>query len=105
MKNTAVFIAVLLLLATTAMGCDCDASPNNPPATGIFRPPIIGIPAINLPIINLPIKPIPPPSTIPFIPTPTPPQGNCNSGSLSNKFTLSFAYVCRPNVAYRSCKG
>lgn len=100
MKNTTVFVAVLLVIATIAMGCA-----NKSLTTGILTSPIISVSAINLPIISLPIKPFPPPNNIPIIPTPTPPQGNCNCGSLSNKFTLSFAYACRPNVAYDSCKG
>ena len=41
----------------------------------------------------------------PVITLPTPPPSNCDSGALSNQFTLSFQFACRPNVAFNSCMG
>ena len=82
-------------------------------APPVVTPPTPVIPVVNPPTYTPPTLPpqVPAPGCLPTLPTPpvitlpTPPPSNCNSGSLSNKFTLTFTYVCRPNVAFQSCAG
>jgi hypothetical protein len=73
-------------------------------------PPTPIIPVVTPPAYTPPSLPQVPvgctvPPTGPIITLPTPPPSNANCGVLSNKFTLTFEYACRPNVAIKSCLG
>jgi hypothetical protein len=76
-------------------------------------PPTPIIPTVTPPAYCPPSLPpqVPPPNCVPVAPTPpvisipTPPPSNCNYGSLSNQFTLTFQYACRPGVDFQSCLG
>jgi hypothetical protein len=79
-----------------------------------ITPPTPVIPIVAPPVYNPPTLPpqVPPPTQKPILPvlpiislpTPPPPR-NCVNDALSNKFTLSFQYACRPGVAFQSCLG
>jgi hypothetical protein len=74
-------------------------------------PPTPVIPVVTPPIYTPPTLPPNVPITVPVVPVgpvitlPTPPPSNCDNNVLSNQFTLTFQYLCRPNVAFQSCEG
>ncbi len=71
------------------------------PITPVVTPPAYTPPTLPPQVpVKPPVAPVPPVITLP-----TPPPSNCNTGVLSNKFTLTFNYACRPNVHARSCLG
>lgn len=77
-------------------------------------PPSPVIPVVTPPKYTPPSFPtqVPPPTYIPVAPKPpviilpTAPPSYCDhDDSQSNKFTLTFKWACRPNVAFDSCLG
>lgn len=76
-------------------------------------PPSPVIPVVTPPKYTPPSYPpqVPPPTYVPVAPKPpvinlpTPPPSYCDNDSQSNKFTLTFKWACRPNVAFDSCLG
>ncbi len=85
----------------------------------VVAPPTVDAPTPVIPVVTPPrytpptLPPqVPPPTYIPVAPRPpvitlpNAPSSFCdNDEAQSNKFTLSFKYACRPNVALDSCLG
>lgn len=73
------------------------------PVIPVVTPPSYTPPSLpsQVPNPNIPIVA----PTGPVITLPIRPPSNCDYGALSNQFTLSFDFACRPNVAFRSCLG
>lgn len=98
MKKILIALAIFALLAIQAQACFGNICP-----PGGIKPPSIPI-NLHKP---LPLPLLPPPNC--FFPKPQPqPQPQppvCRDEPLSNKFTLSLSYACRPGVAFQSCLG
>ena len=84
----------------------------------VVAPPTVTPPSPIIPVVKPPTytppgypTQVPPPTYVPVKPQgpvinlPTPPPSFCNDDTLSNLFTLSFRFSCRPNVALQSCLG
>lgn len=104
-------------ISTPVINAPCiDVPTLTPPsvvAPPTVTPPTPVIPVVAPPVYTPPTLPpqVPPPTQVPVAPAPpvitlpTPPPSTCNYGSLSNQFTLTFQYACRPGVAFQSCLG